>query len=274
MNAQWGFVGCGNMAQSIITGILIKKLFIPTELAATDISEEKLINFSNATGISKFNDNISLVKNSEVIVLATKPQDILTVLGEIRPFISNRHTLISIAAGVSSQTLLKYFHVSKNIFRIMPNTPALIQKGVFGIYQIKGDASECRVVEKVFATLGLIVKLKSDKEINAVTAGSASGVGFVLLFMEEFEKWFLKKGFTKAQSRQIVVETFKGTAELALSRSEISLKQLREAVTSKKGTTHAGLTAMKNSKISPSLQSGLEAAFERGEEIAKSLRQS
>ncbi|MDZ4678769.1 MAG: pyrroline-5-carboxylate reductase [Oligoflexia bacterium] len=272
MSFRWGFVGCGNLAQAIIGGALKTDSLLATQVSATNRSQSKLKKFANATSINICVDNQKLLMKSDVIVLATKPQDLCSVLEEIAPFITSKHIVISLAAGVTANVLKKHLSSAKAIFRVMANTPAVIQKGLYGIYRVKGKDEDFKTVSRVFEKIGTIVTLKNDKEINAMTAGAASGTGFVLQFMQDFEKWFVKKGYPRSIARKVAVETFLGTSSLAQQRQEQSLEELRDAVTSKKGTTFAGLTSMKKSKVSPGIQKALQASYSRSFDIAKNLR--
>lgn len=260
------------MAQAIIRGGLIKGLLESGRVNATDIAFDKIKSFSDECGISICSDNRELVRRSQVIVLATKPQDIAGPLKEISDEVSSRHTVISIAAGVPSSVLKKYLGKAQALARVMPNTPALVQRGLFGLYIFQGEPDRQKAISSFFEGLGKVVRLRNDRQVDAVTAGSASGVGFVFHFMEEFEKWFRKKGFSPEDSRRLCEETFLGSAYLSCERKELTLKRLREAVTSKKGTTEAGFKVFQKRKVAAGLQAGLEAAFLRAQEIAKNLR--
>jgi pyrroline-5-carboxylate reductase len=272
MSRVWGFIGCGNLAQAIIRGALKTGALSSLQVLATNRTVGKLKKFKDETHINTCESNEELLQKSDVIVLATKPQDIGVVLDEISSLITDQHLIVSLAAGVPADMLERRLNKARAVFRVMANTPAMIQKGLFGVYMIKGDSGDSQEISNPFEKIGVVIPLKNDKEINAMTAGAASGTGFVLQFMEDFEKWFMKKGFSRVQAREAAVETFLGTASLAHQRQDQSLQELREGVTSKKGTTLAGLMSMKKAKVSAGIQKGLDAAYERSLGIAKDLR--
>lgn len=271
---NWGFVGCGNLAQAVISGAVKLGALTPFNVIACDVDREKLKKYSKEVAFTIADDIRSVVEKAEIIVLAMKPQDIVPVLKALgnADFAAGTENkaIVSLAAGVSSKLLLRHLKAYGGVTRVMANTPALVQRGLFGIFPAKKKQEHDLEILRIFSTLGEVVPLKNDEQVNALTSGSASGVGFVFSFIEVFENWCIKKGFTPAEARKIAVETFLGTALLAKQRGE-SLAQLREAVTSKKGTTLAGLIAMKKAKVDAGLKSGLDAGYSRAVEITKDL---
>jgi pyrroline-5-carboxylate reductase len=271
---KWGFIGCGNLSQAIINGALKKKLFKPSSVLISNRTILKSKNFNRKTKVRIAKNNRVLIQDSDIIFVATKPLEIIEVLKELKDSELKNKIVISLAGGVGAEILKKYCRHSRSLMRVMANTPVSIQKGFFGIFPIKANSRDKRKIFDFFAALGSPIFVRDDFEVNAITAGSASGVGFVFSFMEEFEKWFCKMGFPARQAREAAVNTFLGAAELASAQFETPLSELREQVTSKKGTTYAGLRALKQKKVGPGLKSGLDAAFKRSNQIAKSLRQN
>lgn len=271
---KWGFIGCGNLSQAIISGALKKRLIKPNSILITNRTLSKSKIFSKKTKVRIADNNRILIKNSDIIFIGTKPLEVIAVLEELESSEIKNKMIISLAAGVDSQTLKNYCNKARSIIRVMANTPVTIQKGFFGILPIKSNASDKRKVFDFFSNLGHPIFVKNDFEINAITAGSASGVGFVFNFMEEYEKWFRQKGLSSSQSRHAAIVTFLGAAELAFVQSSVPLSELRARVTSKKGTTEAGLKAIKAHGVGTGLKSGLDAAFRRSNALAKSLRQN
>jgi pyrroline-5-carboxylate reductase len=216
-------------------------------------------------------NNKELISASEIIFIGIKPFEIVPVLKELSIENLENKIIISLAAGVGEKILKKYLGNAQSVYRVMANLSATIQSGIYGIFEVKPNSRDKKIIEDFFSSLGEVVFVKKDEEINVITAGSASGIGFVFSFMEEFQSWFEKKGFSRSAARKLTVETFLGASKLAKFQKDINLSSLRELVTSKKGTTQAGLDVFKKLKLQPSLRSGLEASFKRGEQIAKDL---
>ena len=269
----WGFIGCGNLAQSLILGALEQKILDPRSILITNRTVKKSKAFGAKTGVGVAASNDELVQKSDVIFLGTKPLEIHPVLEEVSRHDLSHKIIVCLASGVGAPLLKKYFGRSRSVFRVMANTPATIQKGLFGIYPIWAKPEDTQQIFDLFSELGEIVSLKNDKEVDMITVGSASGVGFIFSFMEEFETWLVKKGLDPKLARTAVVETFLGASELAKIKTDQTLSSLREVVTSQKGTTFAGLKAFRAAGVPTGLRSGLDSALKRCQEIAKSLIQ-
>ena len=271
MAKKWGFIGCGNLAQAIIEGAVGLRSLDPQDVSAFDLDSKKLSEFCKRLGISPASSVENIFSRSEVIVLGTKPQDIQSILEKLSSVSAEDRAVVSLAAGVSDKILLKHLGGFKSITRVMANTPALVQKGIFGIFFVKTDAENKSEILRIFESLGEVIVVNKNAHIDALTSASASGVGFVLSFMEEYEKWLAKKSFSRTDSRKVATSVFLGTAFLAQKRTEASLGELRYAVTSKKGTTLAGLNAMRKAKVPTGLKAGLDAGLRRAVEISKDL---
>jgi pyrroline-5-carboxylate reductase len=269
----WGFIGCGNLAQAIVVGAIENQLFKPQNVLITNRTLSKSKAFSRRVKVRIAKSNAELIENAQVIVVGTKPLEILPVLEELRNSNLSQKIVISLAAGVDGQTLQLYCGKARSVIRVMANTPVVIQQGFFGIQSVKTVPKDKALIFRFFNQLGQAILVNDDVEMNSVTAGVASGVGFVFFFMEQFESWFVSKGLSRSQARLASVKTFLGASELARFKSDLEISKLRDLVTSKKGTTLAGLIALKRGKVGPGLRSGLEAAFKRSSELAKSLRQ-
>lgn len=265
----FGFIGTGNLAQAVVSGLIKNKAVRSSQVIVTDRSLKKARTFAKSQKAKVATSNLDLVNRSDFVFLATKPQDALPVLKEIGPQMAGK-VLVSLAAGIDCATLARHLYQNRGLVRVMANTPAQIQKGVYGIYFKKGDSSSRTLLTKMFSKIGIVVPLKNDREVDMITAGSASGIGFVFELMAVFETWF-RKSLPAKLSRQIAVEVFLGAAELAREQSAVSLVELRNRVTSKKGTTLAGLKAMKKAGLQNVVKKGLDAGKMRARQISQTL---
>ncbi len=266
-----GFLGCGNLAQALVLGSISKKLFSPQQVLISTRTSATSQKFSKQTGVIVAKNNRELILASEIIFIGIKPLEIIPALKELSKENLENKIIVSLAAGVNEKILRKYLGKAQSVYRVMANLSATIQSGIFGIYEVKSNPKDKKIITDFFSNLGEVIFVKKDEEINIVTAGSASGIGFVFSFMEEFQNWFERKGLSESAARKLAVETFFGASKLAKFKTEIPLSKLRESVTSKKGTTQAGLDVFKKGKVHAGLKSGLDAAFKRGQIIAKDL---
>lgn len=207
--------------------------------------------------------------NPEVAVLAVKPQVMQSVLGQYAAKLGDV-LLISIAAGISVAQIRQWSQREQaRVVRCMPNTPALVSEGISGLFYTSNctDADRATAAQ-VFRSCGEVLVVNSEEEINAITAISGSGPGYVFFLMESLAEGARKLGFSEAQANQLVSQTFLGAATLA-KQSDDSFATLREKVTSKGGTTFAGLEQLRNLGVAEAIQAAAIAARDRAIELQK-----
>ena len=267
-NENIGFIGAGNMAEAIIKGLINSRLYSPDHLAASDNDYSKLKTKSEIYGIKAYDFNRDLVQASSIIVLSVKPQVLRGVLSEITGYLTSGHLIISIAAGIPIGLIQDIIGKDTPVIRVMPNTPALIQRGISAIAK-GGSATKDHMnkAQEIFNAVGKTVTV-DEKMMDAVTALSGSGPGFVFRIMESFVEAGETLGFDRETALMLVKQTFLGASHLA-DESELSLSKLREMVTSPGGTTAAGLTAFENKGLTEVIRSGVKAACDRSIELGK-----
>ena len=263
-----GFIGAGNMATAMVKGLTRSGLYAPDRLLASDSDESKIRAISETFGLKGSANNRALVGDCTVIVLAVKPQVIREVLEEIKDDIRDDHLVISIAAGIPIKTIQASLGTGIPVIRVMPNTPALIQKGISALAPGKKVTTEQMDTARViFEAIGETV-IVQEEMMDAVTALSGSGPGFLFRIMECFVDAGERLGFDAGISRRLVIQTFIGATQLA-GESEKSLSELREMVTSPGGTTEAGLVVFADKDLEGLIQAVLEAAHKRGVELGE-----
>jgi pyrroline-5-carboxylate reductase len=263
-----GFIGAGNMATALIKGIISSGLYNPGMIHAYDRDPEKLKSIYETYGVEGMPSNGDLVKACNIIVLAVKPQVMLAVLEEIKDEITEDHVVISIAAGIKIETMQPFFGSDVPVIRVMPNTPALIQRGVSAV--AAGSAVtpyQMNIALEIFKAVGIAFTV-DEAMMDAVTAVSGSGPGFVFKIMECFVEAAEKHGFDRDTAVKMVMQTFLGASMLAES-SGISLSDLRKMVTSPGGTTEAGLKFLDTNKVEELIDGMIEKAKERSFELGK-----
>jgi pyrroline-5-carboxylate reductase len=258
------FIGGGNMAFAILNGLIHNGIpahtlhvLEPNSECAKKITDLK-INCS-VEWPAKF--------NAEVIVLAVKPQLMQTVLNQQIAHLNNK-LLISIAAGISVSQIRLWSHQSNiRVVRCMPNTPALVAQGISGLFfSDHCTETDQNTAHEIFSACGKVIVVSSEEEINAITAISGSGPGYVFFLMEALAKAAQQLGFNETQAKLLVNQTFLGAATLS-SQSTDSFSTLREKVTSKGGTTFAGLQQLNEQGVSEAIQNAARSAFNRAKEL-------
>ncbi len=262
-----GFIGGGRMACAIIKGIINSKLFTPEEIIVSDKSREVLENLKNTFGINVDTDNSKIVKNSNIILFAVKPFVLRDVIWEIKDLFTLEHTIISIAAGVSIETIEK---LAGNIpvIRIMPNTPALINEGMSAV--CRGNYARLKhekIAEDIMKSVGKVIKA-DEKYIDIITAISGSGPAFYYYFIDEIAKAGQKLGLDYNTCLKLSAQTALGSAEMILN-SGINPEQLIADVTTPGGCTAAGNDVLRNKHVSEILYEVIEKTKQKAGELGK-----
>lgn len=267
-NENIGFIGAGNMAEALIKGLINSGLYKQAQIAASDNDISKLKSKSEIYGIRTYDSNIDLVRVSSVIVLSVKPQVLKGVLSEITGNLTIDHLIISIAAGIPVSLIQDIIGKDKPIIRVMPNTPALIQRGISAL-ALGGTSTKAHMnkASAIFNAVGKTI-IVDERMMDAVTALSGSGPGFVFGIMEAFVEAGENLGFDRETALMLVKQTFLGASHLA-DESDSSLSKLREMVTSPGGTTAAGLASFKEKGLSGVINAGVKAARDRSVELGK-----
>jgi pyrroline-5-carboxylate reductase len=265
------FIGAGNMAGSIISG-LVKDGYPADFICASDPSVENTQKLSEQYAIQGSQDNVQAAKRSEVVVLAVKPQlmaDVCQTLVDQGVDFSDK-LVISIAAGVSVQRLQSLLGENTAVVRTMPNTPSLLQKGMSGLFAAKQVSEQDKsFAGELMAAVGEIVWIEDEAMLNAVTAASGSAPAYFFLFMEAMQNKAMEMGFNEQQARLLVLQTALGSAEMVKQNPDIALSTLRENVTSKGGTTAEGVRTLKELGLPETVAKAMQAVADRGEEMEK-----
>jgi pyrroline-5-carboxylate reductase len=269
-----GFLGAGNMSQTLIAALLDAKVKTPEEIFVSNRTPGKLQKLEQQFGVKACASNEELIEAADVVFLAVKPQDLLEALEPLQHLFNTptKQIFISLAAGVPIQALQKLMPKIANIARAMPNTPGSVRRGVVGYVLAPGASSIQLIVERLLAPLGMVIPVSEGDELEALTVAAASGPGFIFEIMQYWQEWLEEHGYDILTAERIVIETFLGTAELA-AQSKSSLSDLQERVVSKKGVTHAGLESMRELEIERALRISFEKASLRDRELGEIFMQ-
>ncbi len=265
------FIGGGNMASALIGGIL-GSISQAEDVHVVDVSPACLTHLQTRFGVITSEAIDEKLAGSDVIVLAVKPQQLREVAAQLAPHLHGQ-LLISIAAGIRASDLSRWLSNYPHIVRTMPNTPALINKGITGVYAMPAVSAEHRTIaDMVMRAVGTTVWLDDEALLDPLTAVSGSGPAYVFYFIEAMQKAAQEMGLSAAQGTQLAIATFQGASQLAAEASE-PVAVLRERVTSKGGTTFAALTSMEQSGVGASIVTALKAASQRSRELGDELGQ-
>lgn len=263
-----GFIGAGNMARALIKGMISSELYTPDIIKTADTDPDKTIKLHKDYGVEGIPSNKVLAELCDIIILSVKPQVISEVLEDIKGTIRDDHVVISIVAGIKIDTIQSFLGKETPVIRVMPNTPALIQKGASAVAAGKNVfIDQINLALEIFSAVGTAFIVKEEM-MDAVTALSGSGPGFIFKLMECFVEAAERQGFNPEIASLMITQTFLGSAMLAES-SDLSLSELRNMVTSEGGTTEAGLKYLDTNKIEKIINGTIETAKARSVELGK-----
>ncbi|MDF1688505.1 MAG: pyrroline-5-carboxylate reductase [Cycloclasticus sp.] len=272
MNTQQiGFIGGGNMASSLIGG-LVSNGYPADKITVADLDAEKLTYLSKTFGINNTQDSGALAANVDILVLAVKPQHMQPVAeGAGLAIKDKKPVVVSIAAGIRVDALDRWLGGNFPIVRCMPNTPALVKTGATGLYaSAQVNNSQKDQVESLLRAVGVTVWVENENELDAVTALSGSGPAYFFMMMEALEAAGIEAGLSQKTAQLLTQETALGAAKMALESSE-SAGVLRQRVTSPGGTTERAIGVMEKQGLSDILQAAVLAAKERSIELSDEL---
>ncbi len=261
-----GFVGGGQMAEALIKGLLSEGLFKPGRIMASDPSKDRRHYLKKTFEIETTSENRKVVEGSDAIILAVKPQVMEDVLEDIRPYVSSKHLIISIAAGITIFCLERELSDSARVVRVMPNTPALVQAGAAALCPgTSADEDDLRVALHIFEAVGKAV-IVPEILMDAVTGLSGSGPAYVFTFIEGLIDAGVREGLARPIARELVVQTVLGAA-LMCRNTEKHPAELTAMVTSPGGTTIAGLHALEQGAFRGVLMDAVMAATQRSRDL-------
>lgn len=268
-NRKIAFIGAGNMARSIIAG-LISSGYDSGCITATDPNKEQRDLLINLYDINATGDNAEAAKKADVIVLSVKPQIMELVCGGLTSVDLSNKLVISIAAGISAQRLNELLETDLNLVRVMPNTPALVSKGMSGLFAVESvHDNDKAFASELMQAVGEVCWVEQESGINNVIAAAGSAPAYFFLFMESMQNEAIAQGFDKDTARLLVQQSALGAAEMVIANADIDISTLREQVTSKGGTTAEALRTFNEHQLSDIVAKAMQAAVTRAEEMEK-----
>jgi pyrroline-5-carboxylate reductase len=262
-----GIVGTGNMGEAILKGLL-DNVLTAQDIICVDKSQESLDRISKAYQVV-CSAEISAIKDCDVVLLAVKPQNMDEVLPLLGKVITEKTLIISIAVGITSRFIVKNLGIDKaSVVRAMPNTPALVGKGVTGL--AKGEFAtddQLTIAKNLMEAVGQVVVV-NENQIDIVAAASGSGPAYYFYVTELLIEAAVSHGLSRDVAQVLVENTFVGSSAL-FENSDDDVVELRRKVTSPKGTTQAAIEFLESKDLKSIWQNALGAAIKRAEEISK-----
>ncbi len=271
MNVTICFIGAGNMAKSLIGG-LIASGYDKEKIIATDPSTEQRAALTQSLGIKCYEDNLHAIEKSDVVVLAVKPQMLQTVCNDIQAKIQAKSCLvISVAAGIRSVDINHWLGGNISVVRAMPNTPSLVQTGAAGLFANEHVSTKQKSqAEHILRAAGLTIWVDEETQLDIVTALSGSGPAYYFLFMEAMEEAAIKMGLDAKTAHLLTMQTALGAAKMVMESAQ-DCATLRKNVTSPNGTTHSAIQSFEQANLRQIVAEAMTAAQQRAVEMANEL---
>lgn len=261
------FIGGGNMASSIIGGMLANG-FQPEQICVGNRGADKCQRLNQTYGIATTTDNHAAVAGADIVVMAVKPQVMGAVITELVSSINPSAVVVSVAAGIQLSNLQEWLGADRAIVRVMPNTPSMVRCGAAGLFANElVDNEQKASIEAIFNAVGISCWVDNEAKIDAVTAVSGSGPAYFFLMMEAMQKVGQELGLSEQVARDLTIQTALGAAQMA-STSEHNATDLRLQVSSPGGTTRAAIAKFQSLDIEDTFRQAMQAARNRAQEMA------
>jgi pyrroline-5-carboxylate reductase len=271
LHLKVGIIGAGNMAASIIGGLLEQGL--PVEnIRASDPSQKALEGLKNIAPLALSQDNGFAVEGADVVVLAVKPQVMFDATSSIREVLTaSRAMALSIAAGITLASLEKALGEGTPIIRSMPNTPALLREGASALYANAAcGPAQREIAEAILGAVGTVCWVDEEQQLDAVTALSGSGPAYFFLLLEAMTAAGERLGLDPVTCKQLAVQTALGSARMA-AQGDVEINELRRRVTSPGGTTERAVRSLQAAGFGDIVDTAIAAAAERSRELSREM---
>jgi pyrroline-5-carboxylate reductase len=268
-----GFIGGGNMATALISRLFASRHNID-RVQVADPGAAKREYLQKRWPVACYERAADAIKGMDAIVLAVKPQVLPNVLGEIKDLVTDQQLIISIVAGIPTSQIAEHLNSNPPIVRTMPNTPALIGLGITGMYaRVNCNLAQRELTQNLMESAGEVVWLDRESLLDVVTAVSGSGPAYFYYLVECLRNAGTRLGLPAEVAAKLALHTAYGASAMAV-QSEVDVIELRERVTTPGGTTEAAMKQFNAGHFEQLIDSAVEAATRRGQELAESGAQS
>ncbi len=260
-NKKIAIIGCGNLGESVLNGLISNTDFTNSNITATRRNLQPIDHLKD-TGIKLTSDNVKAIQESEIIILGLKPFNILPVLKELRSHINpDKHIVVSLATAVTIEDIQNTVEPGVSVFRAMPNTAADVGMSMTCICSNTDNEEKNLLIQQCFDSIGSTITIDENLMDSATVLG-ACGIAYVLRFMRAMTEGGVQIGFDAQTACDIAKHTVKGAAELLIGRNQHPEVEI-DKVTTPKGCTIAGLNEMEHNGLSSSVIKGIVASFEQ-----------
>ena len=266
---KFGFIGAGNMAETLLGGLIASGQAEPANITCSDVRPQRLQELKDRYGIQTTSDNNVVIRSSEIAIYAVKPQIMADVLMETAGALDISKLIISIAAGVPLAAIQAVVDKDLRLIRAMPNLCVAVREGATAI--TAGPHAKPEDIDQakaIFNAVGRCVFLKENHLLDVVTGLSGSGPAYIFLIIEALADAGVKMGLARPEARELSSQTVLGAAKMLLT-STTHPAELKDMVTSPGGTTIAGLNALEKGGLRATLMDAIEAATLRSEELGQ-----
>ncbi|MDR3071112.1 MAG: pyrroline-5-carboxylate reductase [Endomicrobium sp.] len=262
------FIGSGNIAQSIIGGLLEAKFVKAENIICDDIVKEKTLNFQQKFGISVADTKCNAAATADIIFFSVKPQDVVKVFGEIVNYIKKETIIISVVAGTTTKFIEDNIKKDVAVIRAMPNTPSLVRLGATALCKGRFASDEQLSKAKLlFSSVGK-TEILPEESFDVITALSGSGPAYIFYFCELMQNAAEKLGLSKEIAKTFAVQTVYGAGKM-LDVAKESAEVLQKNVKSPNGTTEAAVKYFESQNLSNIVYKAMENAMKRSKELSK-----
>ena len=261
------FLGAGAMGTALMRGLIAAQVYAPAEITAYDVNAARVRELASELGINAADSPADAAQDADVLLAAVKPQVMFEALAPLRDKLTPRHTLISIAPGISTAQLEAAFSQAVPVLRVMPNTPSLVGMGAAAMASGAHATDEHRALgRRIFSAVGLAVDV-DEKLLDAVTGLSGSGPAYVYIFIEALSDAGVRVGLPRDVATQLAAQTVLGAAQMVLETGTHP-GALKDQVTSPGGTTIAGLHELERNGFRGAVMDAVQAATQRACELS------
>ncbi|WP_320047525.1 pyrroline-5-carboxylate reductase [uncultured Ilyobacter sp.] len=268
MNKKIGFIGCGNMGEAILGGILSSGILKSDNIWVSELSKTRLDELSEKYGVNTTTDGKEVVKNSDIFIIAVKPNIYPAVLEDIKELVDSTKTVVTIAAGVTIASVENIIGSDKRIIRTMPNTPALVGEGMTSISP-NGMVSieELEEIKIIFGSFGKS-EILSEYLIDSVIGVSGSSPAYVFMFIEALADGAVLQGMPRDKAYKFAAQSVLGSAKMVLETGKHP-GVLKDAVCSPGGTTIEAVKVLEEEGFRKAVIKAVEACAEKSKKMSK-----
>lgn len=262
-----GFIGCGNMATAMISGIIKNKIVAAQDIIVSDVSVKALDRAKNTLGVLTTSDNIEVVSQVDILVLSIKPQFLEAVINEISQSVPKTTIIVSIVVGQSLKKLETLFERTLKIVRTMPNTPALVSEGITAVCandQVTDEDME--LVIKIFESFGIAEQV-SENLMDAVVAVSGSAPAYIFILIEAMADAAVAEGMPRDKAYRFAAQSVLGSAKMVLETGKHP-GELKDMVCSPAGTTIDAVRVLEKTGFRSSIMEAMQVCAEKSRKLS------